>query len=184
MRSYVDYSLWSNEFQIDATLTLDDDGRFLYSEDWHCYGAGFLKSADGTWRQDGEMIFLHCDSSAEGIFLSWFAGGEKRAIDSKDSICIDGNFTMSLSEEKPAPKPAEVKLEPFQFIAKLHFKDGRILKRLLPKTLPDALFTQTFYRLVDEISERTFVFKARESSENSDSPFLDYDEISTENSYD
>ena len=191
MRTYVDFSHWSDEFQIDITLTLEDNGRFSYSEDWHCYGAGFGKSAGGTWRQDENKIFLQCDSRSDGSFLDWSVGEEKQVIDLKDSIRIDGNFEMSLSSddsaqtaepEKIEPDLKEKKTEPpLQTIAKLHFRDGRILERKLPKALPDSLFTQTYYRLNDEISGQTYVFKARETSENSDSQLVDYDEILTEN---
>lgn len=192
MKTYVDYSHWSNEFQIDATLTLEDNGSFSYSEDWHCYGAGFLRSAGGSWRQEGDTIFLHCDDSEDGMFLTWFTGGEKQAVDLKDSICIDGHFEMSLVSDDSASNAEptkngkatesdveEKKNEPPQIIAKLHFKDGRILERRLPKNLPDTLFTQTFYRLVDEVSDQTYVFKSRPDSANSESQLVDYDEIST-----
>lgn len=190
MRTYVDFSQWSNEFEIDITLTLEDNGRFSYSEDWHCYGAGFSKSAGGTWRQEETTIFLHCDSRADGSFLSWSIGEVKQAVDLKDSIRIDGNFEMSLSSDDSAQtaEPEEIettikekKPEPPQTIAKLHFSDGRVLERRLPKDLSNALFTQTYYRLTDDLGGNIYIFKARENPANSDSQFIDYDEILTEN---
>jgi len=60
-------------------------------------------------------------------------------------------------------------------IAKLHFKDGTIQERQLPEDGMLGLFSQTFYRLVDEDGNATNVFEARPNSQNS--TVIDYDEV-------
>lgn len=108
-------------------------------------------------------------------------------VDLKDSIYIADNFTMSLSSDTSArnattvkPNDEEKKNAQLEVKAKLHFKDGRILERLLSNNLPNTLFTQTYYKLIDDIRGQTYIFKARQDSAISETQFVDYDEIMTE----
>ena len=189
MRVYEDSSLWAQEFSIDATLELKDDGRFSYYESWHCYGAGYGVSAQGGWRQSGDKIVLSVETAGEGLYFGWSAGQEVTAIDRTDSIELGGNYTMSLSRETPRepaapPKASEVQHtiedgeKPKQpSIVKLYFKNGSVQERPLPNNSMFDLFTQTYYRLVDEQGQPIHLFQLRQNSENRDPSVIEYEEM-------
>lgn len=189
MRVYENYSLWAQEFSIDAALELKSDGRFHYNESWHCYGAGFSRNAHGNWRQKGDKIVLNFETADEGLYFSWTAGEELTAVVQTDSIDLGGNFSMSLRQDKPPqaaapPKISEVsetieKSEKINHsrVAKLYFKDGSVQERPLPNDSMFGLFTQTYYRLVDDEGKTTNLFEARQNAGNTDSAIAEYDEI-------
>lgn len=189
MRVYEDGSLWAQEFSIDATLKLADDGRFSYYESWHCYGAGYGISAQGNWRQNGDEIVLSFETAGEGLYFGWTAGQKLTAIDRTDSIELGGNYTMSLSQDSPrepaAPPIASEVHKPVEdgdkkkqpTIVKLYFKNGSVQERPLPNDSMFGLFTQTYYRLVDEHGQTTNMFERRQNSENQDSSVIEYEEM-------
>lgn len=190
MRKYVDYSHYNNESSIDITLEINDDGRFSYDEWWHTYGSSSGGQASGTWHEDNEAFYFHCDYADGQFIFQWSAGGESKAVKKEDSIEFGGYFEMSLVSEKSAPAtdkqetPETVKssgesepVKPNLRIAKLHFKDGRVLTRQILNDSMLELYTQTYYRLVDDLGNATYTFQRRQNYENQDSSDLEYDEI-------
>jgi hypothetical protein len=183
---YTDYSHWSGEYSIDATLEIWDDGRFLYDEDWHCYGASSGGKARGIWWQSADTLFFRCDYADGSLYLEWAAGATREAVKRNDSLEFGGDFTMSLRRDKPievhqtdkVTETAEAeKKKPSPAVARLHFKDGSVREKPLQSSLLPGLFTQTYYRLVDDQGSVTNLFEARQSVENADSPVIEYDEI-------
>lgn len=186
MRTYVDYSHYNNESGIDITLEIKDDGSFSYDEWWHSYGSSSGGQASGTWREDDETFYFRCDDAGGQLVFQWSAGGEFRAIKNEDSIKLSGYFEMSLvsSESAPVVEKPEIAgveeantLNPNPRIAKLHFKDGRVLERKIRNDSMLNLYTQTYYRLVDDLGNATYIFQRRQNSENQDSYVVEFDEI-------
>jgi hypothetical protein len=180
---YTDYSHWSGESTIDAALEIESDGRFSYDEDWHSYGARSGGYARGVWWEFGGELFFRCDRQDGALYLEWAEGETKKAVKQNDSIDF-GRMTLSLRRdapvkpvETPKPVPAVEEQKPSPAVARLHFSDGSVRERPLQSSLLPGLFTQTYYRLVDDQGSVTHLFEARQSGENADSPVIEYDEI-------
>lgn len=188
MKTYINDSLYAQEFSVEAALRVDDDGRFVYDESWSSYGAAIGGRAKGVWwRYDG-ALFFRCDERDGALCFEWTAGETKKATEGDETIAFD-YFEMRSKldepvriveppkrDEAPAP-PAEPRREPLPSVARLHFNDGRILERPLAAGPPAGLFTETYYRLVDESGESTNLFRSRPPTKNSDPRVIDYDEI-------
>lgn len=199
--TYEAYS-YAEEFNIYSTLSLKEDGNFVYYESWSSYGGGFGYEARGVWRQSGNLIFMLPDYVEKGwMRVDWAKQKECRATVQDDQLIFDNSFAMSLNraeytasnqsvEIKEIAEPTSVatneKAEPasvankkpqFPAVANLHFKDGRICEIQTPKNSLLGLSDVTFYRLVDENGKIANVFKLRQESENPDSKVLEFDEI-------
>ena len=203
MKIYVNYAAgFAQEFTISAYLELEDDGRFYYSEGWASYGGGTGGWARGSWRQGGDTLFFLAERTESPISLDFVEGRELRATVRGDTIDFGSDFTLSLERDDAArdarppeaegrtPKAEEVvkplesakppeafKKKPPPIIATFHFKDGRTEERHLPHDPLFGLFTQVFYRLVDEHGKATNFFKLRQESKNAESSLVDFDEI-------
>jgi len=186
MEVYFDDSRWAGESTIEATLKIEDDGRFSYDEWAHSYGSSFSAQASGMWRQEGNMLFFDCEDADESLNFRWIVGQSVKAVKLDGEIELDGYFNMWLKQEESTPpvkkfatvKPAEQSKKPQSpTIARLHFKDGGVQEKIMPRNLMAGLFTQTYYRLVDAEGNVTNLFEARQNIGNNDSPFVEYDEV-------
>jgi hypothetical protein len=188
MKTYVDYSRFAQEFGIDATLTIEEDGRFLYDESWSSYGGNTGGRARGIWWRDSDALYFRCDYTQGVMDLEWAEGQTMKAVDRAEGIDFDRGFTMSLRNEEPVrkvepPKNEEVtnqgetQKKPLPTVARLHFKDGRILEKHLPQNSLFGLIGEMYYRLVDENGEETNVFEPRKNSRPAGSTTIEYDEI-------
>lgn len=206
MKVYTDYSHWAQEFSIDVTLKLEDDNRFFYDELWNSYGANMGGRADGVWWEYSDKLFFRCDYVDGGAMsvLDWTVGQTRTAINQGDCLDFGYGVTVSLSEDSSGDKqPAqtvvpssspptsqdEKVIEPHAAaappkitpptIARLHFKDGRIMEKQLPQDSLFGLVDEMFYRLVDEQGNQTHIFQPRQNSVDSGAAIIDYDELSS-----
>jgi hypothetical protein len=188
MEVYFDDSHWAGESTIEATLEIEDNGRFSYDEWVHSYGSSSSARASGTWRQEGCLLFFYCEYADESLNFRWIVDQTLKAVKSDGNIEIDGYFNLRRKVEEPwkpvkksvlsAVKSAEQTQQPQSpTIARLHFKDGRVQERQMPQSLMAGLFTQIYYRLVDAEGNVRNLFEARQSVGNNDSLVIDYDEI-------
>ena len=189
MKKYTDYSHIVGEFEVEATLKIEDDGKFSYDEWWHCYGASTGGEASGNWWKYGDKLYFHCDFKDGSLCLDWSAGETRTATEHKDELDFGPGFTMSLSSPEPvqpvplpkdeetAPKEEVPKKMPFATVGKLHFKDGSVRTQQLPPNFMPELCDQTYYRLIDDKGRETNIFKARSNSGNQDPRIIEYDEI-------
>ena len=100
-----DLKTWAEEFDVECTLELKDDGRFHYDEYWTCYGAAVSGEVSGRWsREDGDVV-LHPDWSEGGTFLGLRVGEERRGPERGDVLEF-GAFELRLREEVPPAEPS------------------------------------------------------------------------------
>jgi hypothetical protein len=194
-REYSGYLGYSQEFDVYGYFGLEDDGRFYYSEAHTSWGGGYGGSVNGTWRQNGDTLFLLAEQAERPFFPDFAVGQELQATVQGDVIDFGKSITLSLDRDEPVQtvkppeakeinkpvetvKPPEVVREkPSPITANFHFKNGRVEQRQLPNDPPFSLFTQSFYRLVDENGNETNFFQLRQESQNPDSSVVDFDEI-------
>src|SRR4051812_39581918 len=81
VKTFEDYSRSPDGWNVTATLDLEDDGRFSYSEGWTDYtNASLSGGAAGTWRRVEEAIIFHVESVNPPIYFPWVVGQELPAI--------------------------------------------------------------------------------------------------------
>lgn len=98
MKTYVDYSLFTQEFNVAATLTMEGDGRFSYYESWSSYGGGTGGSVDGIWWRAADSLFFRCERQDGVLLLRWNEGQAREAVEQNDSIDLGDGFTLSLQK--------------------------------------------------------------------------------------
>jgi hypothetical protein len=96
MRVYEDHSQSPDGWNITATLTLEDDGRFRYDELWTDYTNVTLGGhALGHWRQGGSGLIFRTES-ADGVASDWVAGQERTAVERDDCLDFGPGWTLRL----------------------------------------------------------------------------------------
>lgn len=182
---------YAQEFDVTIFLTLNDDNRFSFAENYSSWGGGGESEITGTWRQSGDTVFLRVEDVGESHNpYVWAIGREREAIVRDDSIDLgDGFVTLYLRRDEPVqaqqpvvaeavqPDDAEQQKNQSPTIARLHFKDGTIQERSVTNQWMFGRVDQLFYRLVDENGNTRNVFKLRQNSTNLDSTVAEYDEI-------
>jgi hypothetical protein len=103
VKIYEDYSQSPDGWNVTATLTLEDNGRFSYSEGWTDYtNASLSGGAGGVWRRGHGVIFF-CAEMAEGpMYFPWEAGRELMAWVRGDALEFANGWTL-----RPPPPPRQ-----------------------------------------------------------------------------
>jgi hypothetical protein len=77
MKTYEDYSQSPDGWNVSATLELEDDGRFSYSEGRTDYtNASLSGGAGGTWRRGEGVIFFRAERVYPPMDFPWEVGQE------------------------------------------------------------------------------------------------------------
>lgn len=122
MKTYEDNSSSPDGWNVSATLKLDDDGRFTYSEGWTDYtNASLSGGAAGTWRRGDGVIFFRAESAQGPMYFPWEVGRELAATVRGDALEFAHGRTLSpppdYIKEIPvcndATKPMPLVLEPW-----------------------------------------------------------------------
>jgi len=92
---------WAEEWDVQCTLELKDDGRFHYDEYWTCSLASAGGDVSGRWSREGGDVVLHPDWSEGGTFLGLRVGEERRGAERGDVLKF-GSFELELREEAPS----------------------------------------------------------------------------------
>jgi hypothetical protein len=112
MKVYDDYGQSPYGWNVAATLTLEDDGRFVYEELWTDYtNASIGGSALGRWRRrEGGAVVFHAESVEGSMYHPWSAGGEMEAVERGDALDFGRNtLRIRPSREVVAPTPERTK---------------------------------------------------------------------------
>lgn len=88
------------EWNIAATLELQDDGRFEYGEHWTCYLAATGAHAKGRWSRRGDALVLQPDESDEAPYLTMKAGTEIVGNMTADHVDFGFGFVLKLKVER------------------------------------------------------------------------------------
>jgi hypothetical protein len=90
-REYFDDSRYEQEYAILISLTMEDEGSFLYDESWSCYGASKGGTARGVWWQSGDLITFYCDYSS-GSFTLHFPQGLTITATEREGVLHFGDY--------------------------------------------------------------------------------------------
>jgi hypothetical protein len=113
MTTYYDTSQSPDGWNVTATLTLGDDGRFAYEELWTDYtGAGMGGGAAGRWRRDGGTVVFHAESVEGHMFHPWAAGKELSAVERGRVLDFGGGVTLRAPQGREAAVRNYVRFEP------------------------------------------------------------------------
>jgi hypothetical protein len=95
MKTYEDYSSSPDGWNVTATLELESDGRFSYSEGWTDYtNASLSGGAGGTWRRGEGVIFFRAERVYPPMYFPWVAGQELVATVRGDALEFPHGWTL------------------------------------------------------------------------------------------
>ena len=122
MKTYEDYSSSPDGWNVTATLTLEDDGRFSYQEGWTDYtNASLSGGAAGTWQRGHGVIVFHAEWVEGPMYFPWVAGKELKAIEVGDALDFahgwrlrpPSEYTVERHVSNTGAKPLTLVLEPW-----------------------------------------------------------------------
>lgn len=96
MKTYEYDETWPDGWKVSATLELEDDGQFSYSEGRTDYTSASLSGgAGGTWRRVEGVIVFHVEEVYPTIYFPWTKGGELTARLRDGALDFGGVWTLS-----------------------------------------------------------------------------------------
>jgi hypothetical protein len=107
MTTYEDYSQSPDGWNVSATLTLEDDGRFAYTEGWTDYtNASLYGEAEGTWRWGVADIVFRAEQVEGSMYFPRQLGQEKTATERGNALVFECGWTLRRSPERKVEIPA------------------------------------------------------------------------------
>jgi hypothetical protein len=95
MKTYEDSSQSPDGWNVTSTLTLEEDGRFFYSEGWTDYtNASLSGGARGTWRRDGGVFVFHAEEVHGAMYFPWAKGRELIARLRDNDLDFERGWTL------------------------------------------------------------------------------------------
>ena len=108
MKTYEDYLQSPDGWNVSATLTLTDDGKFSYSEGWTDYtNASLSGGAGGTWRRGDGVIFFRAEQVYPPMYFPWRVGQELMARLRDGALDFGQGWTL----RPPSPRQDEYTIE-------------------------------------------------------------------------
>lgn len=112
MKKYVDYSQSPDGWNVSATLTLEEDGRFVYEEAWTDYtSASLYGGAEGLWRRDGTLFVFQAASVEGSLYFPWKVGRELQAVEQGRALDFGNGWTLC-EPPRHEPKPPAAPVPP------------------------------------------------------------------------
>jgi hypothetical protein len=122
MKIYEDNSQSPDGWNIASTLTLEDDGHFVYDETWTDYtNATIGGGAEGRWHGEGATLVFLAERVEGSMYHPWVAGQEMEAVEQGDRLDFGRGYTLRTPPEREVVipvhntgmKPLTVVLEPW-----------------------------------------------------------------------